>query len=175
MIHQRKHETTIIDFTCISVHNYYIPCVFPPIHLYIYLISKVSSLEHRYSLPKNISVLRWVARIFGIMIVLFFLSIFIGEFLRKGYTNVGHPGHYVMFAFSGLASLGILMAWRWEGIGGFLGTLGIIASDLINIFWVQGPKMVGTIVGSLLWLIPSFLFIYCWWKTRKKSMTTSSS
>jgi len=126
-------------------------------------------METTSSLPKSILILRWVARIFGSIIVLFMLSLFIGEFLRKGYINVGHPGHYVMFAFSGLSSVGILMAWRWEGIGGFLGALGIIAFDLINIFWVQGSKMVGTIIGSLLWLIPASLFIYCWWKTRGKS------
>ena len=121
------------------------------------------------TLPKSVLVLRWVARIFGTIVVLFFTSLFIGEFLRKGYINVGHPGHYVMFVFSGLASVGILMAWRWEGIGGFLAAFGIITSDLLNIFWVQGPRMVGSLVGSLLWLIPSLLFIYCWWKTKGES------
>jgi len=130
-------------------------------------------METKSSLSKSVLVLRWVARIFGTIVVLFTLSLFIGEFIRKGYINVGHPGHYVMFAFLGLAQVGILMAWRWEGIGGFLAVFGVIASILLNIFWVQGPRMVGSIIGSLFWLIPSFLFIYCWWKTRGESTITN--
>ncbi|MFC1726386.1 hypothetical protein ACFL4T_12230 [candidate division KSB1 bacterium] len=120
-------------------------------------------------MPKHVLILRWIARIFGTVIVLFFLLLFIGEFNRKDYINVGHPGHYVMIVFSALASVGILMAWRWEAIGGFLAAFGIIVFDLLNIFWVQSPRMAGTLIGSLLWLIPGFLFIYCWWKTRGDS------
>ena len=126
-------------------------------------------METTSSSPKRIIILRWIARIFGTIVVLFFLSLFIGAFMRKGYINVGHLGHYVMFAFTGLSMIGILLAWRWEGLGGFLGAFGIITSDLLNIFWVQGPKMLGSLIGSLLWLIPSIIFIYCWWKTRKES------
>jgi hypothetical protein len=152
-----------------SIHNHYIPHVIPPILLNFYLISNVSFMETTSSLPKSVLVLRWVARIFGTIVVLFILSLFIGEFLRKGYINVAHPGHYVLLAFWGLASVGILMAWRWEGIGGFLAAFGIIAFNLLNIFWVQSPRMVGSIVASLFWLIPAFIFIYCWRKTRGES------
>ena len=126
-------------------------------------------METTSSLPKSVLVLRWVARILGTILVLFILSQFIGAFIRKGYINVAHPGHYVLLAFFGLAQVGILLAWRWEGIGGFLAVFGIIAFDLLNIFWVQSPRMVSSIVASLFWLIPAFFFIYCWWKTRGKS------
>lgn len=117
--------------------------------------------------PKRIIILRWIARVFGSFIVLFMSSIFIGAFIRKGFINVAHPGHFVIFAFMGLSFIGILMAWRWELIGGLLGIFGTIISDLLHIFWIQGPKMVSTLIGSLLWLLPSLIFIYCWWATKK--------
>jgi hypothetical protein len=82
---------------------------------------------------------------------------------------VEHSWHYLLFAAIGLAQLGILLAWRWEGIGGFLAVFGIFAFDLLNIFWVQSQKMVASIIGFSIWLIPAFLFIYCWWKTREES------
>ena len=124
------------------------------------------------SVSKNVTVLRWVARILGTILVLFVLSQFIGAFIRKGNINVGHPGHYVMFASFGLAQVGILMAWRirWEAIGGFLTIFGIITTILLDIFWVQGSKMPQSIIAFLFWLIPGFLFIYCRWKNRGASL-----
>ena len=119
------------------------------------------------SLPKNVIILRWVARIIGTLLVLFMTSLFIGALIRKGYINVAHPGHYVLFVFFGLAQIGILIAWSWERIGGFLIAFGIIVFDLLNIFWVQSPRMTGTIIASVFWLIISFIFIYCWWKTKE--------
>ena len=95
---------------------------------------------------------------------IFFLSLFIGSFIEKGYHNFTHP---LMSVFGGLSMIGILMAWKWEGIGGFLGAISIILFDLVNIFWYQAPKMTGTLIGSLLWFIPSTMFIYCWWTTKK--------
>ena len=120
-------------------------------------------VESKSTLPKRVIVLRWIARIMGTIVVVFFLSLFIGEFLRKGYLNFNHP---LMSVFMALSMIGILLAWRWEGFGGFLGAISIILFDLVNVFWYQTPKMVNTIIGSLLWFIPSIIFIYCWWATK---------
>jgi hypothetical protein len=126
-------------------------------------------METTSSLPQHILVLRWIARILGTTIVIFVFLLFIGEFLSKGYINVGHPGHYVLFVFFGIAQIGILIAWhsRWEGIGGLLTVTGIVTFDFLNIFWVQGPRMTNTIIASLIWLILAFIFLYCWWKTKR--------
>ena len=126
------------------------------------------------SLPKNVIILRWAARIIGTILALFIISQFVGALIRKGYINVEHPGHYVLFFFFGLAQIGILIAWRWERIGGLLIAFGIIVFDLLNIFWVQAPKMAGTIIASVFWLIISFIFIYCWWKTKGNLYQASS-
>ncbi|MEN8193687.1 MAG: hypothetical protein ABFS12_12770 [Bacteroidota bacterium] len=122
-------------------------------------------METKLSLPKRVIILRWIARIIGTLVVVFFLMLFIGEFFRKGYISFNYP---LMSVFMGLSMIGILLAWRWEGIGGFLGAISIVIFDLVNIFWYQTPKMTSTIIGSLLWLIPSIIFIYCWWTTKDK-------
>ena len=102
------------------------------------------------ALPKNVIILRWVARIIGTLLALFIISQFVGALIRKGTINVDHPGHYVMMAFFGLAQVGILISWRWEGIGSILTIFGVITSILLNIFWVQSPKLIQTIVAFLL-------------------------
>jgi len=153
----------------ISTPILYILPVFPPILYDFILISKESFVETTSSLTKIVFVLRWVARIFGTILVLFILSQFLGAIIRTGHINVIHYGHYVMMVFFGLAQIGILIAWRWEGIGGFLGVFGVIATILLNSLWVDGPRMAQSNIAFLLWLIPSLLFIYCWWKTRGES------
>jgi hypothetical protein len=45
-------------------------------------------METSSSLPKHVLILRWVARISGTIIVIFFSSIFIGSLIRKGFINV---------------------------------------------------------------------------------------
>jgi hypothetical protein len=119
------------------------------------------------SLPKNVIVLRWIARIIGTLLALFIISQFVGSLIRNGYINVDHPGHYVLFVFFGLAQIGILISWRWERVGGCLIAFGIIVFDLLNIFWVQSNKMTDTLIASIFWLILSFIFLYCWWKTKE--------
>ena len=122
-------------------------------------------METTSSSLKRVIILRWIARIMGTFVVIFFSSLYIGEFMRKGYLNIHYP---VMFALMLLSMIGILLAWKWEGIGGLLGAISIIISDLLNLLWFQTPKIIGGLIGSLLWLIPSIIFIYCWWFTKSK-------
>ena len=121
------------------------------------------------SSSKSVNILRWTARIFGTFIVLFISSIFIGAIIEKGSITVSNPAHYILLALWGISSIGILIAWKWEGIGGILGVIGILLSDLLNLFWIQTPKMVGFLIGSLMWLLPSMVFILCWLKSKDKS------
>jgi hypothetical protein len=34
--------------------------------------------------------------------------------------------------------------------------------------------MAASIIASLFWLLLSFIFIYCWWRTRKESYEISN-
>ena len=125
-------------------------------------MAKVSSSRER------VNILRWIARIFGTFIVLFMSSQFIGAIIRKGSLNVPHSEHYILLALLSVSSIAILIAWKWEGLGGILGISGIVLADLLNLFWIQTPKLVGFLIGSLFWLLPSIVFIYCWLKTKNE-------
>lgn len=123
-------------------------------------------METTSSIPARIKILRWTARIWGTFIVFFMSSIFIGEAISKGLFYSVDPKHYVMFILIGIAQLGILLAWKWEGLGGLLGIIGVLISDLLHIFWIQNPKLIASLIGSLMWFIPSVIFVYCWYRTR---------
>jgi hypothetical protein len=55
------------------------------------------------------------------------------------------------------------LAWRWEGLGGMLALFGIVLSSFIELLW--GSSRNGSVF--LIWLLPSILFLFCWWKTKK--------
>ncbi len=121
--------------------------------------------ERISSSTRTITTLRWVARIFGTSFVALFLLFFLAENIGKRGISVPDIGHLVVTIFLLLGQLGILIAWRWEGIGGMLAAIGIILSFLINVLWVHAGQNQGIFV--LIWLLPAFLFLYCWWQTRK--------
>lgn len=126
-------------------------------------------MKNGSSSKPSVTVIRWIARITGTFFVLFMASIFIGSIIEKGTFTVPHPAHFILLGLWIISSIGILIAWKWEGTGGILGAGGIIISDLLNIFWIQTPKLTGFLIGSLMWLLPSLAFIYCWLKTKEKN------
>ena len=92
------------------------------------------------SSTKTVSISRWVARIFGTILVLIVLSLFIPVFIQKGGNiNVNHPGQYFMMISFGLAQFGILIAWRREGLGGGLTVFGIIVVLVTEIGLITPP------------------------------------
>jgi hypothetical protein len=113
----------------------------------------------------TVTALRWVARIFGTFLVAFFLLFFIAERITERGPYHSDTGQLVVTIFFLLGQFGILIGWRWEGIGGMLAAIGIVLCFLINLLWVHAGKNTGFV---LIWLLPAFLFLYCWWQTRKR-------
>jgi hypothetical protein len=100
---------------------------------------------------------RWTALIFGTLMVLFFLAFFFGEgpphFSR---LTVSEDLHFVAM---GALFLGLVVAWKWEGVGGLLALAGFVAFVVLS-------------HGSLkLWALDlpaaiAVLHIACWWRLR---------
>ena len=115
-----------------------------------------------------ISIICWSARIIGTLLVLFTLFIGVGEMLQSYYKDGVSPfASFDMlttasFVFWIIGLTGLIIALWKEGKGGFISLFGFI----IFIF------LVGIIPGSsfstvlLIYLIPSVLYIYCWWLTK---------
>jgi hypothetical protein len=96
---------------------------------------------------------RWTARIAGTLIALFFLAFFVGE---------GFPPIFRLPWREGLSALamtamilGLLLAWKWEGLGGAVAVAAIVLMRLIGI---RG-------IGTFLFLLPAatgLLHVVCW-------------
>jgi len=108
--------------------------------------------------PSPVTVLRWLARAWSLML------------LVRGLVQVVLPDKYAVYplplteliemCFYGLALAGLLLAWRWEGIGGWLAIAGLtghaIAFSLFRQVWMV------QLTPLILYGVPAVLFIICW-------------
>ena len=124
---------------------------------------------------KTISIIRWTARIVGTLLVLFTILIGVGQMLES-YNRHGAAAldtfdtlMIITFVFwiAGLAGL-ILALWK-EGLGG----IGSLLSFIIFIFLLGINPKSNFIYGLFIYLIPSVLYVYCWWLTKKSSNNIS--
>lgn len=120
---------------------------------------------------KTISIIRWTARIVGTLLVLLTILIGVGQMLES-YNRYGAAAldtfdtlMIITFVFwiAGLAGL-ILALWK-EGLGG----IGSLLSFIIFIFLLGINPKSNFIYGLFIYLIPSVLYVYCWWLTKRPS------
>lgn len=120
---------------------------------------------------KTISIIRWTARIVGTLLVLLTILIGVGQMLesynRDGAVALDTFDTLMIITFVfwivGLAGL-ILALWK-EGLGG----IGSLLSFIIFIFLLGINPKSNFIYGLFIYLIPSVLYVYCWWLTKKTS------
>jgi len=113
-------------------------------------------------------VLRWTARILGLLFISIFLAFFIPDWLTKGRFPVD-PDRIPMTIALFVSFLGLLIAWKWEGIGGLLALLSILAFGALGLQTPGRPG--GTILLCVMYLLPAVLFILVWrrMKTRHRA------
>jgi hypothetical protein len=114
--------------------------------------------------------IRWFTRIAGSLLVVLSLVILIGSIIEpypQGRAKIT-PG--VILLIIGMISMvvGIVVAWFREGLGGFLTVGGFVFFYAVHLIVEKRlPR------GSFLvyFLIIGLLFIFCWWQSRKLSIT----
>ncbi len=119
----------------------------------------------------TIRIICWTARIVGTLLVLFSIIIGVGEMLESYNKDGVSPFDKFdilmiitfVFLIVGLAGL-ILALWK-EGKGGIIS----LFSFIIFIFLVVLNPEANFVYGIFIFLIPSVLYIYCWWLTKKSS------
>jgi hypothetical protein len=112
---------------------------------------------------RSVIIIRWLARIIGTLSVAVVLFLMVAESVEKGRIAIDSD-RIPMTAFLFLAFIGLIIAWKWEGLGGAMALGGLIA---FNILAPAGPKG-GLFVVTGLYGLPALLFIFCWWQTRKQ-------
>jgi hypothetical protein len=122
---------------------------------------------------KTIKTLRWTARIIGTLFVAFTLFIGIGEML-EGYINHRPAASstfdttlIITFTFWGIGLAGLILALWKEGLGGIISLVSfIIFNFLVGINTKPGGAHYSSVL--LIFLIPSILYLICWWMSKSK-------
>jgi len=113
---------------------------------------------------KFILIIRWIARILGIFILGIFLLFLIGDGgmnpLRLSVTELLMTICLLIFM------VGILVAWKQEGVGGAMMIGGMILFYLIN--FIGSAKFPGGWVFPLMF-VPGILYLICWFAVKRKN------
>jgi hypothetical protein len=112
---------------------------------------------------RSVTIIRWVARIIGILLMALFLFFFVADCLQKGRIAI-ESDRILMIVFLLLAFIGLSIAWKWEGIGAASAVAGLIG---FNIFAPATVARAGIFAVTALYGLPALLFLFCWFRTRK--------
>ena len=112
--------------------------------------------------------LRWIARITGILWVVFTLFIFIGESIEGQQRHPGSglssftPIILIIFFIWGIALAGLVLALWKEGLGGIISLIGFMLTYILNLFNKQASMKENAIGVFLIFSIPSILYLVYW-------------
>ena len=107
---------------------------------------------------RTVTIIRWIARVCSIVLVLFLLLMVVGSFFDPKSGNPATPREtlgLIFFPF-GLC-FGLLLAWKWELMGGIIAIVSMIAFSLT----IPGS------FGATVIATPGVLFLICWYLSRK--------
>jgi hypothetical protein len=114
---------------------------------------------------RGITVIRWIARVWSVASVGFVLLMFVGSALAEGFN----PAQFAFRELVGLSffpfgvCLGMILAWRREGLGG-----GMTVGSLLAFYAalrIMGGRFPGGPYFALV-AAPGILFLVCWLLSR---------
>ena len=125
-------------------------------------------MQNRFATGTLVRALRRIARVWSIVIWVIALLVAIAPGLMlAGPSGALPPGAELELGFYGLALVGLIVAWRREGLGGGLALLGIVATNTafasFRGYWLPGLSFPALFIG-----IPALLFLGCWWLSRDR-------
>ena len=112
------------------------------------------------------TVVLWIARIWGLISLFFVLFMvgahiigsFTGEESNGGFSSTSELLSFIAFPVSII--IGLALAYKWEGLGGFITIAGMI------IFHIIRPDLIFDPMISLL-AAPGLIYILYWWMNRR--------
>lgn len=109
--------------------------------------------------PKTIKIIRWITRIWAVLVAASILFVFIATVVVGGgdsssqFTNKD----LLMMAAFILAWIGLVLGWKWETVGGALTVGGMMAFYILN-FAFSGSFPRGAFF--IIIVLPGVLFLY---------------
>jgi hypothetical protein len=109
----------------------------------------------------TIVVMRWIARIVGALMAVLFVVFFVGESLGgDGWFSSGQLTlvEWLEVAALLVMSAGVLLAWRWEVVGGALSLGGGLAFNVVESL---GGGQVEPVWFAVVFVVVGVLFLVC--------------
>ena len=111
------------------------------------------------TIPRSALALRWIARIWGILLAVLIFFLFGLPALTAPGGSAALPAiDLLLIGLFALAALGLLLAWRWERTGAWIAILATILQQLLfsfsKDFWDAGQ-----LIQSALFLLPAVFFL----------------
>jgi hypothetical protein len=113
-------------------------------------------------------VTRWIARLLGLLasgpFVLFL--IFLGATVcpKLSWSN---PQGMPLFCVLTAATVGVLIAWRWEMIGGAMAVVSAVAISGLVYLGSARAAFPAALMASVPYFVAGVLFLACYWRTRR--------
>jgi len=109
-----------------------------------------------------VTAVRWIARVLSVLLLGLMIALAIGEAKPEHLREMALG--YALFTIL----VGLVLAWKWEGLGSLLILGGFAVFALVNwsIRTLQPYPLHNPFFG---FLITGLLFSFCWWKTRKNA------
>jgi hypothetical protein len=105
-------------------------------------------------MSRTAQIVRWIARIISIIIILGVLAIYIGE---GGFNPMKLTGsEAVMMVFFWVCVIGLVVAWKWPLVGGFISVGGMVLFIIGEVI-ITGHPPRGLAFETM--MIPGLLFI----------------
>jgi hypothetical protein len=114
--------------------------------------------------PISVGIVRWIARIWSMLVLAFVLFRIL---IPDPYATEPVPVvDWFLLSLWGVAVLGLLVAWRWELVGGIIAIVMMVMRELA---WVilKGRWFVSFLIVWLFIVPPAILFLVAWGLERK--------
>lgn len=113
-------------------------------------------MEESKPLPRSVSLARWVARIWSLLI---FAAVLVMIFSPDPYaTEPMLPEDRFLLVLWGIAVIGLLVAWRWASVGAAITVAALILREIAWVI-IKGPWMVNFLLIWAVLLPPAALFV----------------
>jgi len=119
--------------------------------------------------PRSIGVIRWIARIWSLLVFAVALLIVVTP---DPYATEPVPlEDWFMLGLWGMAVLGLLIAWRWELVGGSITMATMVIREIAWLI-LKGDWLLNFLLIWLFVVPPAILFLVAWGLERRQQLAS---